>query len=85
VLADYPKESRYEYMVRDASRYMPILKDCEYVRSHFEVKTVMQANEVDDGRPILFRRDPLLPALIHVMGSAPLDPTGKCGCRRILE
>ena len=56
VLADYPKESRYGYMVRDASRYMPLLKKCEYVRSHFEVKTVMQANEVDDGRPILFKQ-----------------------------
>ncbi len=56
VLADYTKESRYGYMVRDASRYMPILKDCDYIRSHFEVKTVMQANEVDDGRPILFKQ-----------------------------
>ena len=56
VLADCPKESRYGFMVRDASRYMPILKNCEYIRSHFEVKTVMQANEVDDGRPILFKQ-----------------------------
>lgn len=56
VLADYHKESRYGFMVRDASRYMPIMKDCEYARSHFEVKTVMQANEVDDGRPILFKQ-----------------------------
>jgi hypothetical protein len=32
------------------------------------VKTLLPQTEVDDGRPILFRRDPLLPALIHVMG-----------------
>lgn len=49
-------ESRFGFMQRDAARYMPVLGECQYVRSHMEVKTVMQANEVDDGRPILFQQ-----------------------------
>ena len=32
------------------------------------MKTLLPQTESDDGRPILFQRDPGLPALIHVMG-----------------
>ncbi len=57
-LDEYQRQSRFPFMVRDAARFMPMLKDSEYQHSHFEVKTVMQTNEVDDGRPILFQQQP---------------------------
>lgn len=53
-LAEYDKQTRFPFMQRDAARYMPLLAGCVYDHSLFEVKTLMQANEVDDGRPILF-------------------------------
>jgi hypothetical protein len=43
-------------MVHDAARYLPILGQCSYVDSLWEVKAVLPRNEADDGRPILFRR-----------------------------
>lgn len=58
VLAAYDKPSRAGRMIRDAARYMPCLAGVEPVDSLFEVKTVLLANEVDDGRPILFERHP---------------------------
>ncbi len=62
------KESHFEYMVSDASRYIPALRQARYCDSIWEVKTLLPQTEVDDGRPILFRRDPAFPAIIHVMG-----------------
>lgn len=62
------KQSHYEYMVSDASRYIPALRNATHCDSIWEVKTLLPQTEVDDGRPILFRRDPMLPALVHVMG-----------------
>jgi len=44
-------------MRRDAARYVPSLNDAVYRESLFEVKTLLPRNEVDDGRPILFKRD----------------------------
>lgn len=62
------KETHYQYMVTDAARYIPALTKAEYVDSLWEVKTLLPQTEVDDGRPILFRRDPIMPEVIHVMG-----------------
>jgi glycine/D-amino acid oxidase-like deaminating enzyme len=62
------KNTHYQYMVTDAARYIPSLSNSEYVDSLWEVKTLLPQTEVDDGRPILFRRDPALPEVIHVMG-----------------
>lgn len=47
--------TNWPYMKADASRYLPSLRDAERVETLFEVKTVLMQNEVDDGRPILFR------------------------------
>ena len=47
----------FAHMRRDAARYVPALNDAIYRGSLFEVKTLLPRNEVDDGRPILFRRD----------------------------
>lgn len=67
-LKSYPAESRYEYMWRDAARYMSLAAEFQYRESLFEVKTVMIKNEEDDGRPILFSvADD--PRVVSVLGS----------------
>lgn len=67
-LRSTPKESHFPMMVADASRYVPALRDAVQVDSLWTVKTLLPLSEVDDGRPILFQRDPKLPAVVHVMG-----------------
>jgi glycine/D-amino acid oxidase-like deaminating enzyme len=67
-LATYPRESRVDRMVRDASRYLPSLAGVVAIESLFEVKTVLQKNEGDDGRPILFERHPELPGCYSILG-----------------
>lgn len=62
------KESNFPYMLADASRYLPKLREATYVDSIWEIKTLLPQTEIDDSRPILFRRDPSIPAVIHVMG-----------------
>jgi glycine/D-amino acid oxidase-like deaminating enzyme len=73
-LRERPKDHRpelvssYDRMVRDAARYLPCIDGCRQRGSLFEVKTVLPQSEVDDSRPILFRRDHGLANLICVMG-----------------
>ncbi len=64
-----PKRSRHVEMIKDASRYLPVLSESVYVESIWEVKTLLPRNEVDDGRPILFKRDYGMEGLHCVMGS----------------
>lgn len=68
VIDSIPKQSNFELMVADASRYMPALRGSVQRDSLWTVKTLLPLSETDDGRPILFHRDPKLPAVIHVMG-----------------
>lgn len=63
-----PKQSNFEMMVADASRYIPALRAAAYRDSLWTVKTLLPLSEMDDGRPILFQRDARLPSVIHVMG-----------------
>lgn len=51
------KISNYEYMLKDASRYMPVLEKCSYRESIWEVKTLLPSSETDDSRPILFKEN----------------------------
>lgn len=62
------KESHFELMVADASRYIPALRGARHRDSLWTVKTLLPLSEIDDSRPILFHRDPKLPSVIHVMG-----------------
>ena len=64
----FAKHSRFGMMVADASRYVPALRGAVQRDSLWTVKTLLPLSEIDDGRPILFHRDPVLPAVIHVMG-----------------
>jgi len=67
-LKEGPLSSNFPMMWKDAQRYLPCLARARYQGSLFEIKTVLQDNEVDDGRPILFRTHPQLPGLITIMG-----------------
>jgi hypothetical protein len=49
------KKSAWKAMQLDAQRYIPILADCKYIDSVWEVKTVLPRSESDDSRPILFK------------------------------
>jgi hypothetical protein len=64
-----PRQTHFGWMVQDAARYLPLLGQCRYVDSLWEVKTVLPRNEVDDGRPILLRRDHGLRGLHCVLGA----------------
>ncbi len=63
-----PKDSAFDLMIRDATRYVPALADCRRIDSNWEVRTVLPDNERDDGRPILLSRDHGLPGFHCVMG-----------------
>jgi len=60
--------SRFPFMVRDAARYMPALRDLRHVDSIWQMKSILPASEVDDSRPILFRRDHGGPGLTCILG-----------------
>jgi len=62
------KSSHFELMLADASRYIPALRGTSHHDSLWTIKTILPLSEIDDGRPILFHRDPVLPSVIHVMG-----------------
>lgn len=61
-------ETRVDRMLRDASRYLPLIAKSRYRESLFEVKTVLEKNESDDGRPIMFFESLKTPRLYSVLG-----------------
>ena len=63
-----PAASRAAHMLKDAQRYVPAMAMARYVRSLFEVKTILPQSEHDDSRPILFRPSAELPGLVSVIG-----------------
>ncbi len=68
-MARRPRQTSFAWMVHDAARFVPALRECRYRDSLWEVKTVLPRNEADDGRPILFRRNHGLPNLHCVLGA----------------
>jgi glycine/D-amino acid oxidase-like deaminating enzyme len=50
-------QSKSIYMLHDARRYVPAMRSAAYVKSIFQTKTILLRTEIDDARPILFRRD----------------------------
>lgn len=62
------RPTRQLHMIRDAQRYLPCLGEAMYVDSIWEVKTILPQCEINDGRPILFKRHHELPGLVTVMG-----------------
>ena len=68
VLARHPKTSHFQWMLRDAQRYVPSLANNKLVGSLFEVKTLLMGTEVDDARPIAFHRDHSNPRFVSILG-----------------
>jgi len=63
-----PNESNIKSIIYDSARYMPILKKAKYIRSIYEVKTVLPRNEYNDGRPILMKKNHGLSGLHCILG-----------------
>lgn len=62
------QNSAWTYMLKDASRYIPILENCKFKRSLWEIKTVLPRSEVDDSRPILAKFNYGLEGFHCIMG-----------------
>ena len=62
------RKSAWSHMQHDAQRYIPILADCTYKQSLWEVKTTLPSSEADDSRPILFKTHYGLRGFHCVMG-----------------
>lgn len=67
-LESQARSSRFNYMLRDAARYLPSISKAVYQQSLFEIKTILVKNEGDDGRPILFESYPQLPGYSTILG-----------------
>jgi glycerol-3-phosphate dehydrogenase len=61
-------KSNYIYMLKDAQRYLSNIKNCSYVDSLWEIKTILPQSEIDDSRPILFHKHQNIPNLISILG-----------------
>jgi glycine/D-amino acid oxidase-like deaminating enzyme len=61
--------SRAAHMQRDAARYLPELAAARYLRSLWEVKTILPRSDMDDSRPILARPVDGAPGLVTVLGA----------------
>ena len=60
--------SKYNFMIRDASRFLPCMVDTRYIRSFYGIKSVLLRNEINDGRPILFHKDSSESKIFNVLG-----------------
>ena len=67
-LSMYHATTRVDRMMRDVERYLPSITKAKYIDSLFEIKTVLEKNEVDDGRPILFEKSFNLPGCYSILG-----------------
>jgi glycine/D-amino acid oxidase-like deaminating enzyme len=61
--------SRAQVMLRDASRYLPCMRDAVHLRSLYDIKAVLATSEDSDSRPILFERSPASERVYSVLGS----------------
>ena len=68
-LNEYELNTRVDRMIRDASRYLPSIREAQYVNSLFEIKTVSIKNEGNDGRPIVFKKHEELPGCYSILGA----------------
>lgn len=61
--------SNWKKMQIDASKYIPLIKECTYKKSLWEIKTVLPSSENNDSRPILFKENHGLTGYHCVMGA----------------
>ncbi|WP_157351563.1 hypothetical protein [Aliarcobacter butzleri] len=57
------------YMIKDASRYVPIIDKAEYIKSLYTIKTIVSRNEDNDGRPIVIKKHNNKPNIYSILGS----------------
>ena len=69
ILDQYEKHSVNSRMFRAAQKWIPSITENLYINSRFEIKTILDRNEIDDGRPILFERDQNLHNVFYILGS----------------
>lgn len=60
-------ESAWKYMSRLAHKYLRDEYGFEYVRSHFSMKPILKASEIDDSRPTLVRVMKEKPTFVSVL------------------
>lgn len=63
-----PLHSNSQKMIRDASRYMPILSELRHEESLWEIKAILPQNAKDDGRPILLHQSEGHPNIRSILG-----------------
>ena len=66
--ASQPQDSAWRHMQLDAQRYIPMLADCRYRESIFEIKTILPSSAVDDSRPFLWKPDHGIPGFHCLLG-----------------
>lgn len=62
------RHSAFKYMLNDAARYIPVVKEAQFRESLWEIKTVLPRSETDDSRPILCKFNHGLEGFHVVMG-----------------
>lgn len=62
------RKSNFTFMIKDAQRYLPLLKEVRQTDSLFEVKTILASNEGNDRRPILYLKNYGIKNLNIIMG-----------------
>ena len=67
--ATAPRTSHAPLMLRDAQRFLPVMREARHVTSLWETKTVLPRSAGDDSRPILVHRHADAPGLISVLGA----------------
>jgi glycine/D-amino acid oxidase-like deaminating enzyme len=67
-LQRYVRDSRFERMQRDVTRFIPSATELIHTESLFEIKTVMSRNSLNDGRPILLEKHPEIGACYSILG-----------------
>jgi hypothetical protein len=55
-------------MIRAAARFVPSIRQTQYLRSLYTTKTILPASEQSDSRPILCREAVDCPGLYSILG-----------------
>lgn len=68
-LVRHPRASKAPHMQRDAARSLPAMAGARYLRSLWEVKTILPRSDVDDSRPIMARAVESAPGTVVILGA----------------
>ncbi len=66
---DTLQQTHVHEMIEDAQRYVPAINQSMYEGSRYTTRVVLERNEPDDGRPILWEYSAQSPRIISVLGS----------------